>query len=70
MDYNLENMTVDEKIRVMELLWADLCKNLPEISSPEWHGRLLAERERALKEGNEVLIDWDDAKKDLLSLIQ
>jgi len=47
----IDEMTDIEKVRAMEQLWQSLTVNnqLPEL--PEWHGRVLAERAQAVKEG-------------------
>jgi Putative addiction module component len=33
----LDKMTVAEKLRAMEMLWADLSRNEAQIESPAWH---------------------------------
>ena len=37
----LEEMTVKEKLQVMEELWSDLCCNQNQIPVPQWHKDLL-----------------------------
>ena len=58
----LESMTVEEKIETMECIWDDLCKNVENIQSPSWHGRIIEEREERVKEGKEKFLDWETAK--------
>lgn len=70
MNIKLNELTVKEKLIVMETLWNDLCQNLPDMSSPDWHKCILEEREQMLKEGKDHFIDWDEAKKDILSSIR
>ena len=53
-----------EKLRLMESLWAGLSRS-DEWDSPAWHGEVLAETERRLKEGREEVLDWEDAKRKL-----
>ena len=65
MTINLEGMTTEEKLKVMEMLWEDLCRNAPEFSSPSWHEDVLKEREQRIREGKEKFVDWDQAKKDI-----
>jgi len=61
----LEQMTVAEKLRAMEALWADLSRNEENIQSPCWHGQVLEEREARVKSGEEKFIDWEAAKQEL-----
>ncbi len=67
MDINLplEQMSVKEKIQIMELLWDDLCKKADSLSSPSWHENTLQERELDLKTGKAEFIGWDQAKKQI-----
>jgi len=61
----LDKMTVAEKLRVMEMLWADLSRNEDQIESPAWHGDVLHDRDAAIKSGKEKFVDWETAKKQL-----
>jgi hypothetical protein len=65
MTIDLEQMTTEEKLRAMEMLWDDLCRSAPDFSSPSWHEDVLKEREQRIKDGKEKFVDWDKAKKDL-----
>jgi hypothetical protein len=65
MTIDLEQMTTEEKLRAMEMLWDDLCRSAPDFSSPSWHEDVLKEREQRIKDGKEKFVDWDQAKKDL-----
>jgi len=56
-------MSTPDKLRLMEDLWADLSCN--EVSSPAWHGDVLAERDRLMESGEEKFVDWDAAKQQL-----
>jgi hypothetical protein len=59
----LDKMTVAEKLQVIDLIWEDLAKNPSEIPSPEWHAEFLRDREKALVDGTDRFIDWDEAKR-------
>jgi hypothetical protein len=61
----LEKMTAEDKLRVMESIWADLSRNEADVPSPDWHGHVLREREERLKSGQEQFMDWEEAKKQL-----
>ena len=65
MNFKLEEMTTKDKLKAMEVLWDDICRNLPDISSPAWHENILKEREHQLREGKDKFVDWDKAKKDI-----
>jgi hypothetical protein len=62
---DLRLMSVPDKLKLMEDLWRDLSQNEPAIASPEWHGDVLAERERKLASGEDTLLDWETAKREL-----
>jgi hypothetical protein len=61
----LDQMTTEEKLRAMELIWDDLCRNAPDFPSPEWHKDVLEKRDQLVKEGREEYIDWETAKKNI-----
>jgi len=61
----LENMSFEEKIQTMELLWDDLCHSSEAIESPSWHKDILIDRERALNECDDEFIDWEAAKNNI-----
>ena len=67
---DLQLMTVPDKLRLMEDLWRDLSRNEADLASPEWHGTVLAERERKLASGEDSLVDWETAKKQLRAKLQ
>jgi hypothetical protein len=56
----LKELSIDEKIIAMEILWKELSKNQHNIPSPKWHGQVLKQREV-----NETFIDWKDAKQEI-----
>jgi hypothetical protein len=58
----LDQMTVAEKLQLMEVLWEDLSKNPDDVPSPEWHKDVLNECRRKAESGEEQFIDWEKAK--------
>jgi hypothetical protein len=62
-DRAIESLSIKEKIRAMELLWDDLCRQPETIESPPWHEDILAEREQAIALGTERFTDWESAKQ-------
>jgi len=67
---DLQEMTTPDKLRLMEALWQNLSKAATEVASPEWHGEVLAERDRLTDSGEETFIDWESAKKQLREELQ
>jgi len=61
----LNDMTIEDKIRTMEDLWADLTKTEDDYPSPDWHKDVLLLREKRIAEGEDTYKDWESAKKDL-----
>jgi hypothetical protein len=61
----LDKMSVVEKLRAMEMLWADLSRNEAKLESPAWHEDVLRDREAKIKSGKESFMDWETAKKQL-----
>jgi hypothetical protein len=59
---HLDKMSVEEKIQTMEALWEDLCKSPEGVPSPEWHGKILKNREESVNRGDDEFNDWEDAK--------
>ena len=61
----LSEMSLPEKLRMMEALWEDLSKNSDALSSPAWHETVLREREKRMEKGEAQFVDWDKAKAEI-----
>lgn len=61
----LAETTVAEKLDLMETIWADLSRDPDEIPSPEWHGKVLRERQRQLDAGETHFIPLEEAVANL-----
>lgn len=61
----LNDMTVTEKLQLMETLWDDLRRNADSLESPVWHREVLEERERRIVSGEAKFVDWDEAKSEI-----
>lgn len=61
----IKHLSREEKLRVMEAIWEDLSKEDEEVQSPGWHQKSLQETERRHSEGQEKIVDWQAAKKEL-----
>ena len=62
---DLRQMSLPDKLRLMEELWHDLSQNEGDLASPEWHGAVLKERELKLASGEDTYFDWESAKRQL-----
>lgn len=61
----LEEMTIEDKISTMEMLWNDICRYPNEFQSPEWHGEILQEREDNFQQGKDQFEDWEEVKNEI-----
>lgn len=61
----LKDMTLQEKLAVMESLWKDFARTPEAIESPAWHKDILDERRQRLAEGQSRFVDWETAKADI-----
>ena len=58
----VEQMSVEEKLRAMELLWESLRRDEKDVPVPQWHRDLLDEREKLIAGGKATFEDWNTAK--------
>lgn len=61
----LKDMTIEEKLQVMEAIWDDLSRNSDQLTPPGWHKEALALREAAIERGEETFEDWETAKRNI-----
>lgn len=61
----IKNMSIEQKLSTMEMIWDDLCDN-NQVNSPDWHENVLSEREK----NKDTLIDWSEAKQKILNKIK
>ena len=61
----LNEMTTDDKLAIMELLWDDLSRTPEDMRSPAWHAEVLAEREKRIENGETHFSDLEDVEKRL-----
>jgi hypothetical protein len=69
MNLPLKDMTLQEKLAAMELLWEDLARFPESVESPDWHKDILDERRERVAEGKAQFVDWETAKKDIRNKI-
>jgi len=61
----LKEMTLREKLAVMESLWEDLSRSAEQLPSPPWHKQVLEERRARVASGKAKFVDWETAKQQL-----
>jgi putative addiction module component (TIGR02574 family) len=66
----LSQMTVDEKLRAIEVIWEDLARSPKDIPSPAWHAEVLAARQKQIDEGKAKFISLDEFRDRLEKDIQ
>ena len=59
----IEQMTMAEKLRMMEELWADLRQRAEGVPVHQWHKDLLDHREKLIESGEAQFSDWEAARK-------
>jgi len=66
-DISLSGMTVEQKLHLMERIWADLSQKPDDVPSPQWHGDILAKRLESVRSGESIFEAWETVKEQLLS---
>ncbi|BET69343.1 hypothetical protein ASA1KI_42610 [Opitutales bacterium ASA1] len=61
----LAQMSRLDKLRLMEAIWTDLSREEGELESPVWHRETLQATADRLAAGQEEIVDWSQAKKQL-----
>jgi hypothetical protein len=61
----LHEMTIKEKLAVMESLWEDLSRSPDSIESPDWHKAILELRREKVATGTARFVDWEAAKAEI-----
>jgi len=61
----LAQMSLDDKLQAMELLWADLSKDPAQVVSPAWHREELHRRQDLVQQGKASFQSWECAVGDL-----
>lgn len=62
----VKEMPLNQKLRLMEMIWDDLHRMSEAYESPDWHRKELEATESRRTAGFEEPMDWDDAKNRLL----
>ncbi|MGA2245411.1 MAG: addiction module protein [Verrucomicrobiota bacterium] len=63
----IQQLPRQEKLKLMEMLWAELSRDEAELESPAWHADALRETIECRARGEETVLDWEQAKEKLRS---
>jgi predicted nucleotidyltransferase len=61
-DLPLSELSLAQKLDLMEAIWDDLTKHEKILESPYWHEPILKDREEALSAGKATVSNWEEAK--------
>ncbi len=62
-DLPVSQLSLAQKLDLMETLWAELSRDEKALKSPVWHETVLKDREESFATGKATISDWDQAKK-------
>jgi putative addiction module component (TIGR02574 family) len=60
-DLPISDLSLAQKLDLMEALWADLSRDDKNLESPAWH-EVLEDRQKAFEAGKISASDWEEAK--------
>jgi putative addiction module component (TIGR02574 family) len=58
----ISQMSVAERLQAMEQLWDALCRSEGEVSSPDWHADILADRKARAERGEARFLTLEQLK--------
>ena len=62
----IEQMTTEERLQAMELLWSSLARTPESVPSPQWHGGVVAERLGKIERGEAEFLSLAEVRERLL----
>ena len=62
---DIQQMSLEEQLQTMELLWASLSRTPNAVPSPDWHGDILAERMAKIERGEGEFLSIPQLKERL-----
>jgi hypothetical protein len=66
----IQRMPRAEKLKLMEVLWADLSRDEALVESPAWHAEELRKTQARVAAGQEEIVDWEEGKKRLRKMFE
>ncbi len=67
---DLDEMTAAQQIELMEALWKSMSERNLNGEPPEWHRQYLADREKALANGEDTFISLDEFEADIRTKVK
>lgn len=61
----ISDLSLAQKLDLMEALWAELSRDAKNLESPAWHKDVLEDRQEAFEAGKISTSDWEEAKRRL-----
>ena len=61
----LDQMTAEEKLRALEAIWDDLCRNDEQIPVADWQKELLDHRQGQIAAGEAKFSDWETVRQSI-----
>jgi hypothetical protein len=68
-DMALSELTLAQKLDLMEALWNDLSKHEESLESPGWHEQVPRDQEEALAAGKASVSDWEETKDRIRGMV-
>ena len=62
---DIQQLSLEEQLQAMELLWASLSRTPNSVPSPDWHGDVLAERMAKIERGEGEFLSIPQLKERL-----
>lgn len=59
---DIEQMSVLERLKFMELIWTSLLNENVEVQAPDWHDNILSKRKKLINAGEAKFISIDDLR--------
>lgn len=60
---DIKEMSILERIHVMELLWDSLCDDEQQVESPEWHETVLNSRKQKIDSGSAEFLTLEEVRQ-------
>ena len=62
---DIEQMTLEQRLQAMELLWTSISRNPDTVPSPDWHEEVLSSRRARIERGEAEFLTLDQVKERL-----
>ena len=66
---DIEQMTTEERLQTMELLWCSLARAPETVPSPQWHGVVVAERLGKIERGEAEFLSLAEVRNRFLNTV-